>query len=163
MSATARAWALAGAVCALVLAADQAAKAAIEAHLVLGERVEVLGPLELTLVHNSGVAFGLAGGVGGGLVLTTAVALAVVGYLFARDPTRPGMWVAVGLVAGGALGNLVDRIRADAVTDFIHIGSWPDFNLADVAISAGVILLVLIYLRDAEREHQHAEPGGEDG
>ena len=163
MSATVRAWALAGALCALVLAADQAAKAAIEAHLVLGERVEALGPLELTYVHNSGVAFGLAGGAGVGLVLTTALALAVVGWLLARNPTRKGMWVAVGLVAGGALGNLVDRIRADAVTDFIHVGSWPTFNLADVAISAGVILLVLIYLRDAEREHQRAEPGGEDG
>lgn len=163
MRATARAWALAGALCALVLAADQAAKAAIEAHLVIGERVEVLGPLELTYVHNTGVAFGFAGGAGVGLVLTTALALGVVGWLFARNPARKGMWVAVGLVAGGALGNLVDRIRADAVTDFIHIGSWPNFNLADVAISAGVILLVLIYLREAEAEHRHAEAGGEDG
>jgi signal peptidase II len=163
VSATARAWALAGALCALVLAADQAAKAAIEAHLVLGQRVEVLGPLELTYVHNSGVAFGLAGGAGIGLVLTTTLALGVVGYLFARNPTRPGMWVAAGLLAGGALGNLADRIRADAVTDFIHVGSWPDFNLADVAISAGVILLVLIYLREAEQEHRQAGAGEEDG
>ena len=163
MSATARAWALAAALCAFVLAANQAAKAAIEAHLVLGERVEVLGPLELTLAHNSGVAFGLAGGAGGGLLLTTVVALGVIGYLFARNPTRKGMWVAVGLLAGGALGNLIDRIRADAVTDFIHVGSWPDFNLADVAISAGVILLVLIYLREAEAEQAPVEPGAEDG
>jgi signal peptidase II len=163
VSATARAWALAGALCALVLAADQAAKAAIEAHLVIGERVEVLGPLELTYVHNSGVAFGLAGGAGGGLLLVTAVALIVISSLFARNPTRKGMWIAVGLVAGGALGNLVDRVRADAVTDFIHIGSWPNFNLADVAISAGVILMVLIYLRDAEAEQRQAEAGEEDG
>lgn len=163
MSAAARAWALAGALCALVLAADQAAKAAIEAHLVIGERVEVLGPLELTLAHNSGVAFGLAGGAGGGLLLVTAVALVVIGYLFARNPTRRGMWVAVGLLAGGALGNLVDRIRAGVVTDFVHVGSWPDFNLADVAISAGVILMVLLYLRDAEAGPGSGEAGGEDG
>jgi signal peptidase II len=148
--ATARAWSLAGALCGLVFLADQAAKAAIEAHLVPGEQVEVLGPLGLTLSHNRGVAFGLAGGAGGGLVLTALAALVVVGYLFARDPRRRGMWVAVGLVAGGALGNLADRIRADAVTDYIDIGSWPAFNLADIAISAGVILLVLLYLRDAE-------------
>lgn len=156
MSATARAWALAGALCGLVLGADQASKAAIRDHLVLGERVGVLGPLELTYVHNKGVAFGLAGGAGIGLVLVTFAALAVVGYLFARNPTRRGMWIAVGLLSGGALGNLVDRIRADAVTDFIHVGSWPAFNLADVSISAGVILLVLLYLRDAEAERKEA-------
>jgi signal peptidase II len=162
VSASARAWALAAGVCALVLAADQAAKAAIEAHLVPGQRVEALGPLELTLAHNKGVAFGLAGGAGGGLVLVTVVALAVVGLLFARNPTRPGMWIAVGLVAGGALGNLADRVRAGAVTDFIHVGSWPDFNLADVAISAGVLLLVLIYLREAESERRRPEREAEE-
>jgi signal peptidase II len=161
VSAAARTWAFAGALCGLVLIADQASKAAIRAHVVLGERVGVLGPLELTYVHNKGVAFGLAGGAGAGLILVTFAALAVVGYLFARDPTRPGMWVAVGLLAGGALGNLADRIRADAVTDFIHIGSWPAFNLADVSISAGVILLVLLYLRDAEAERKEGAADGE--
>lgn len=160
-SATARAWSLAGAVCGLVFAADQAAKAGIEAHLVPGQYVEVLGPLELTLSHNRGVAFGLAGGAGVKLVLTTALALAVIGYLFARNPQRPGMWLAVGLVAGGAIGNLADRIRADAVTDFIAVGSWPAFNLADVSITLGVLLLVYLYFRDAEREETaQAEAGG---
>lgn len=159
---SARAWALAGLLCALVLAADQAAKAAIEAHLVPGEYVEVLGPLELTLSHNDGVAFGLAGGAGIKLILVTAAALAVIAYLFARDPRRPRMWIAVGLVAGGALGNLVDRLRHDAVTDFIAVGSWPPFNLADAAITLGVLLLVLIYLSDAEREARTA-PGEGDG
>jgi signal peptidase II len=136
----------------MVLAADQAAKAAVEAHIVVGEYVEVLGPVELTLSHNSGVAFGLAGGAGVKLVLVTALALGVIGYLFARNPLRPGMWLAVGLLAGGALGNLVDRLRHDAVTDFIAVGSWPPFNLADVSITLGVFLLVFFYLRDAERE-----------
>jgi signal peptidase II len=150
--ATLRAWSLAGVVCGLVLAADQTAKAAVEAHLVPGQYEEVLGPLELTLSHNRGVAFGLAGGAGVGLVFVTAVALAVIGFLFARNPRRPGMWLAVGLVAGGAIGNLLDRIRHDAVTDFIAVGSWPPFNLADVSITLGVLLLVYVYLRDAERE-----------
>ncbi|HET9591833.1 MAG TPA: signal peptidase II [Solirubrobacterales bacterium] len=160
-SATARAWGLAGVVCGLVVAADQAAKAAIEAHLVPGQYVEVLGPLELTLSHNRGVAFGLAGGAGVKLVATTAIALAVVGYLFARNPRRPGMWVAVGLVAGGAIGNLADRIRAGAVTDFIVVGSWPAFNLADVSITLGVLLLVYLYFRDAEKEKEtQPEAGG---
>ena len=151
MSAAARAWCLAGALCAIVLAADQAAKAVIEANLVPGEDIDVLGPLGLTLAHNRGVAFGLAGGAGAPLILITLVALGVVVYLFARNPVRPGMWVATGLLAGGAIGNLVDRVRAGAVTDFVELPSWPPFNLADVSITAGVLLLVFLYLRDGER------------
>ncbi|HEY6730365.1 MAG TPA: signal peptidase II [Solirubrobacterales bacterium] len=147
---TARAWGLAGALCVLVFAADQITKAVVEANLVLGEDVDVLGPIGLTLSHNRGVAFGLAGGAGVGLVVVTLAALGLIAYLFSRNPTRPGMWVAVGLVAGGALGNLADRITSDAVTDYIDIGSWPPFNVADIAITCGVLLLVFFYLRDAE-------------
>jgi signal peptidase II len=155
VSASSRAWCLAGALCGIVVVVDQAAKAAIEAHLVPGEHVDVLGPLGLTLSHNNGVAFGLAGGAGVPLVLITLAALGVVAYLFARKPTRPGMWVATGLLAGGAIGNLADRVRADAVTDFVDLSPWPPFNIADMAITAGVLLLVFLYLRDAD-----AEPGG---
>jgi len=146
----ARAWRFAGALCGLVVVLDQAAKAAVERNLVPGEDVEVLGPVELTLTHNTGVAFGLAGGGGVRLVLLTAVALAVVGYVFSRDPTRPGLWVAAGLLAGGALGNLADRIRTGSVTDYVQIGNWPAFNLADVAVTLGVIVLALSYLHESD-------------
>jgi len=152
VSAATRAWVRAGVLCAGVLVADQIAKALVEDRLVPGQQVDVLGPLGLTLSHNTGVAFGLAGGAGVRLVVFTLLALGVVGYLFSRDPARPGMWVATGLLAGGAVGNLIDRVRADAVTDFIDLPPWPPFNLADMAITAGVILLVFLYLRDAERE-----------
>ncbi len=153
MSGTAtRAWCLAGALCGLVVVVDQAAKAAISAHVTIGEKIHVFGPLGLTLSHNNGVAFGLAGGAGVRLVLVTLVALGIVGIVFARNPTRPGMWVAAGLLAGGALGNLADRLRAGAVTDFVDLPSWPPFNLADVSITAGVIILVVIYLREGARE-----------
>lgn len=141
-----RAWRLAGALCVLVVALDQGAKALVEANLVPGERIEALGPLELTLTYNRGVAFGLAGGGGVTLILLAAAALVVVGVLFAREPARPGMWVAVGLLAGGAFGNLLDRVREGAVTDYVDLLAWPPFNLADVAITAGVALLVLIHL-----------------
>jgi len=141
-----RAWLRAGALCLLVVALDQSAKAAIEAHLVAGEHVHVLGPLDLTLSHNSGVAFGLASGGGIALVALTLVALLFVGVLFARDPGRPWIWVAVGLLAGGALGNLIDRVRSDAVTDFVAVLGWPPFNLADAAITLGVVVLALSYM-----------------
>jgi signal peptidase II len=146
-----RAWALAGLLCGLVLVADQAAKALIEANLVPGEQVDVLGPLELTLAHNRGVAFGLASDGGALLIALTVAALVVVGVLFARDPARPGMWVAIGLLAGGALGNLVDRVRVGEVTDYIDLLGWPPFNLADVAVTLGVVVLALSYLSEVER------------
>jgi signal peptidase II len=147
---SARAWRLAGALCGLVVVLDQAAKAAIEARLVAGQYVEVLGPLELTLSHNSGVAFGLASGGGTRLILVTALALALVAFVFARNPARPGIWVAAGLLAGGALGNLADRVRVGAVTDYISIGSWPAFNLADACVTFGVLLLAFSYAREPE-------------
>lgn len=146
-----RAWLLAGLLCGLVLIADQAAKALIEANLVPGEQVDVLGPLEFTLAHNRGVAFGLASGGGVLLVALTLAALVFVAVLFARDPTRRGMWVAVGLLAGGALGNLVDRLRAGEVTDYIDLLSWPPFNLADIAVTLGVVVLALSYLSEVDR------------
>ena len=156
----ARPWALAGALSLLVLAADQVAKVVVEANLVPGEYVEVLGPLELTLSHNRGVAFALAGGAGVGLVLVTLAALGLIVYLFARDPGRRGMWIASGLVVGGALGNLVDRVLAGEVTDYIAVGSWPPFNVADIAITCGVALLALIYVRDAESQAESEAEGG---
>jgi signal peptidase II len=134
----------------VVVVVDQAAKALVSAHLVPGQSVAVLGPLELTLAHNRGVAFGLASGGGALLVLFTVVALAVSGVAFARRATQRGMWVAFGLLAGGALGNVADRLRTGVVTDFIHVLSWPPFNLADVAITVGVAIFVGLYLAPAE-------------
>ncbi len=108
----------------------------------------MVGPLSLTLTHNQGVAFGLASGSDAPLIAFGVAALAFVGVMLARNAEKPWMWAAVGLVAGGALGNLADRLRAGAVTDYVEIGSWPPFNLADVAIVAGVALFALILLRE---------------
>jgi signal peptidase II len=146
-----RAWGLAAALAVVVVILDQIAKNIVEHHIVLGEQVDVLGPLKLTLSHNEGVAFGLADGGGVLLVAITLIALGVVLWLFSRDPVRPGMWVATGLLAGGAFGNLIDRIRHGHVTDFIELPHWPPFNLADCGITCGVIILLVIYMREAER------------
>ncbi|HVO54917.1 MAG TPA: signal peptidase II [Solirubrobacterales bacterium] len=145
------AWWRAGAVCLAVLAADQASKAVVEHDLVVGEKVDAVGPLKLTLAHNEGIAFGLAGGSGAPLVVFTLIGLGVVLYLFAREPGRPLMWLAAGLLAGGALGNLTDRVRHGSVTDFVDLPHWPPFNLADSAITCGVLILAFIYLREAQR------------
>lgn len=153
----ARSWCLAGALCGLVVIADQATKALAEARIAVGEQIDVLGPLELTLTHNEGVSWGLASGVGEApLVALTLVALAAIGYFFSRDPTRGGMWVAIGLLAGGAVGNMIDRVRAGRVTDFVDLPPWPPFNIADVGITFGVALLVLIYLLATRTEPERA-------
>jgi len=149
-SAQARAWRLAGALCGIVVALDQASKAAIEANLVPGETRNVLPGLDLTDVHNKGVAFGLAGGAGIAVILLAVGALVLILATFAREPGRGALWIPVGLLAGGALGNLADRIRADAVTDWIDLPLWPAFNLADIAIVAGVAGLALLFLREGD-------------
>lgn len=146
-----RAWVGAGALCALVVVLDQVSKALVEANLVAGEHVDVLGPLGLTLAHNRGVAFGLASGGGALLIALTLAALAFVAVLFARNPARPGIWVAVGLLAGGAFGNLIDRVRLGEVTDYIDLLSWPPFNVADIAVTLGVVVLALTYVGEADR------------
>ncbi|HEX7060115.1 MAG TPA: signal peptidase II [Solirubrobacterales bacterium] len=143
-----RAWWLAIALCTAIVALDQGAKALVEHNLAAGEQVDLLGPLSLTLSHNKGVAFGLAGGGGAGLIVLAVAAVGLVLYVFARDPARPWMWVAVGLLAGGAFGNLIDRVRAGEVTDYLDPSIWPPFNLADAAIVAGVVLLAALFLRE---------------
>jgi signal peptidase II len=140
------AWLWALAVCALVVLADQAVKAAVRASLAPHDVTDLPLGFQLVRVANHGVAFGFLGG-GGALVVTvTIAALAFVIGWFARDPLRPGLWLAVGLIAGGALGNLADRVRDGAVTDYLDPPLWPAFNLADVAITVGAVALVLIAL-----------------
>jgi signal peptidase II len=148
--ARARAWRLALALCGLVVLADQGAKAAIQSALVPGERVAVFPGLHLTDVHNKGIAFGLAGGGGAGLIVLTLAALALIIAIFARNAARAGLWVPVGLLAGGAFGNLADRVRIDSVTDFIDLPLWPAFNLADVAIVLGVAGLALVFIEEPQ-------------
>ncbi len=116
---------------------------------------------DLTRVTNSGIAFGLLDEGGDALVLAiTGVALLVVIGWFAVDPGRPWLWLGVGLLVGGAIGNLIDRIRLGSVTDFINPPLWPAFNFADVAITLGVAVVVLSAFGGPEPEPagQPSEP-----
>jgi signal peptidase II len=137
-------WALAGLVVVLVLALDQGTKALVRSSIAPGERRDVLGPLTFVDVHNRGVAFGFLGGGGAIVLIVTLAALTLLLVYFARHADRPLLWLPTGLVLGGALGNLIDRINQGYVTDFIHFPHWPAFNVADMCITGGVVALVLV-------------------
>ena len=138
-------WALAGLVVVLVLLLDQGTKALVRGSIAAGgEQRDVLGPLSFVNVHNRGVAFGFLGGGGAIVLVVTFAALSLLVVYFARHAERRLLWLPTGLVLGGALGNLVDRIRQGYVTDFIHFPHWPAFNVADICISGGVVALVLV-------------------
>ena len=145
------AWMLAAAVA--VVGLDQATKAFVVGSVEEGERNEILPFLDLVHVRNEGVAFGFLSDASEGLVLTvTAVALALVVGWFVFNRERPLAWLAVGLLAGGAIGNLVDRLTRDGVVDFIDFPAWPSFNVADIAITLGALTLALIALAGPEAD-----------
>lgn len=133
-----------------VLAADQATKALVRADLAVGERRDVVAFLDLVRVRNTGVAFGAFAG-GGAIVLALVVAaLAALAAYFATHATRPLAWLPTGLLLGGSLGNIVDRARDGAVTDFLKVPHWPAFNVADIAITVGVMVLVWVLERGGD-------------
>jgi signal peptidase II len=145
---TSRAWSLAALVAGFVVVADQLTKHLVDGSLADGDRTDVIpGLLQLVHATNNGVAFSLSAG-GPTLVLVViGVAVAgIVGY-FATHLDRPLIWLPTGMMVGGAVGNLVDRIRLGAVTDFIKLPHWPAFNLADTSITLGVVALLFV-LRD---------------
>ena len=139
----ARAVATAGAVVAL----DQATKQIAIASIARGESENVFFGLEITNSRNTGVAFGALEG-GGVLVgLLIGISLGVLLLFFALNLGMPGLWLPVGLLVGGALGNLADRARDGAVIDFIDPIAWPAFNLADTSIVIGVLGLLYVLER----------------
>jgi signal peptidase II len=149
-----RTWARAGLVLGGVLVADQVTKALIVNGMRRGEEDPIFPALKLVNVRNEGVAFGIdAGGQTLIIVLIASALLALIVY-FARHADRAGMWLPVGLLLGGALGNIVDRIRIGAVVDFLKLPAWPAFNLADVSITVGVISLIYVL----ERRQPDADP-----
>jgi signal peptidase II len=138
---------IAGLVAGGVFLLDQLTKTLIVSSLasLSPPRIDLLGTwLSLEYTENRGVAFGLLSGLGalvGAIPLLVVVVLAVL-YLSSAAPPR---WqsIGVGLLAGGAAGNLADRLRLGYVIDFISIGRWPNFNVADSAITVGAVTLIV--------------------
>lgn len=154
------AYARAGLVLVLVLALDQLTKRLVAHAIAPGERVAVIPGIHLVHTRNQGVAFGLEAG--SQTLVAILVGLALLGLLvyFATHASRPLIWLATGLLLGGALGNLLDRIRTGSVVDFIQLPlGWPPFNLADASIVLGVALL-LFAIEARTASHERVRPGG---
>jgi signal peptidase II len=143
------AWRRAAIVAALFVALDQVTKQIAIASIRRGDSVNVFFGIDLTNTRNKGVAFGALAGRGWVVPALTLVALTLlIGYFVLRSGT-PWLWLAVGVIAGGALGNLADRARDGAVIDFIDPVLWPAFNLADTGIVLGI--LGLLYVVEKKR------------
>jgi signal peptidase II len=150
---TALAWIRAGLVALVVVALDQLSKHAVQHSIAPGEERRVLPGVQFVDTRNHGVAFGFLPG--HHVVVTVVIGLALVALLayFVRHSARPLIWLPTGMLIGGALGNILDRLREGSVTDFVKLPlGWPPFNLADASITLGVLLLVLVIERPRAAE-----------
>jgi signal peptidase II len=153
-----RAWYRVALVTATVLALDQATKALVRSSIEAGSRHKFLPAVDLVNVRNRGIAFGLFTENATLVTALTLVALALLLFYFARHTERSLAWLPTGLLLGGALGNMFDRLHRGAVTDFIDVPLWPSFNVADMAITFGVLSLVYVIEQSPPRAPQHAGP-----
>jgi signal peptidase II len=136
-------WAGLATVALAAVLADQVTKHVVTQTLGLDESEHVIGPLSIHHVQNSGIAFGLFSSATAGVTVVTAAAVVWMLAFFARSGSRhPVLPAALGLLIGGSVSNLVDRVRLGHVTDFIDFRYWPAFNLADSFIVIGVAILL---------------------
>jgi len=148
----------------VVLALDQLTKRWAVENLARHDPVEILGPLlRFTYTRNSGVAFGLGAGLPFPYYLFSIIAVVAILYLFLRRAEHPfSRQLSLALILGGAIGNLVDRLATGEVVDFIEIGwgrwHWPVFNIADTAVTIGVVLFGLTWSRAAQTPAPAREP-----
>jgi signal peptidase II len=136
---------LAAAVILGVVGLDQLAKHTIGTHVAPGQTKHVIGSvLEFVYVRNTGVAFSFLSSGGAAVYVATGIALVCLIAYLALRPARPWLWLPTGMMVGGAVGNLIDRVAQGSVIDFIKLPHWPAFNVADMSITFGVIILVLL-------------------
>lgn len=143
------AWARAALVMVAVIALDQGTKALVRSSVAIGDSDGVFPGVEIVHVRNEGVAFGAFAGGGVLVAIVVGIALAALLAYFATHMSRPLVWLPTGMLLGGAIGNILDRVRLGAVTDFIKLPAWPAFNVADMSITFGV--LVLLYVIESPR------------
>ena len=143
------------------IVADQVTKQVVGRTLMLGDSVDIVGPFSIHHVQNSGIAFGLFASRTAPVIAVTAIAVGLMLWFFARSGRRhPVLPVALGLVVGGSIANLIDRVRLGHVTDFLDLVAWPAFNLADTFIVVGVaILFGALVLADRSHRMHGARSG----
>lgn len=136
----------------IVVALDQISKFFIRANMALGQSIPEEGFFRITYGTNEGGVFGLFANQAFLITLTAIVGVAAI-LVYSRYPqaNRVLVRVALGLLLGGAVGNLIDRIRFGEVVDFIDVGAWPVFNVADSAVVVGVILIIYYFLFGQKR------------
>jgi signal peptidase II len=155
------AWIRTGLVLLGVVGADQLSKHSVEHAIIPGEERKVLPGLGLVNTRNHGVAFGFLPGHHISVTVIIGVALGALLIYFARHSTRTFIWLPTGMLIGGSVSNIIDRLREGAVTDFIKLPlGWPPFNLADASITLG--MLILIYLIEGSGQRaSSSEPARE--
>jgi signal peptidase II len=152
-------WLRAALVLAVVVAADQLSKHAVNADIAEGEERKLLPGVELVNTRNNGVAFGFLPG--SHVAVTIVIGLALVALLvyFALHTREKLIWLPTGMLLGGAIGNVADRVRDGAVTDFVKLPlGWPPFNVADVSITFGVLILFLVIDHARATRRRPAQP-----
>jgi len=145
----------AGLVLVAVVVLDQVTKALVRGGIDVGEEDSILPGVSLVHVRNTGVAFGAFSG--GGIIVVALVAAALIAllYYFFTHLDKPLVWLPTGMLLGGSIGNIIDRVRDGAVTDFVKLPAWPAFNVADISITFGVLVLLWVIEQDGR--------GGADG
>ncbi|HEX2413994.1 MAG TPA: signal peptidase II [Thermoleophilaceae bacterium] len=131
----------------VVVALDQVTKQIADSRVGRGDAVDVFPGLEITNTRNTGVAFGAFEGTGLLVAILIGISLLLLLAYFWRHRDMPWLWLPVGMLLGGALGNLADRAREGAVIDFIDPVAWPAFNIADSCIVIGVVALLWVVER----------------
>lgn len=145
----------------IIVILDQVTKALVKEYMKIGESIAIIGDaLRLTYIKNPGMAFGII--VGGKLFYTIFASLACVViliYLFRLKPEHFWPRLALSFILGGALGNLIDRMRQSEVVDFIEIRiiRWPVFNLADIAVTIGMVILIAVVIFNKNRDDSEEE------
>ena len=147
----------------VVLGADQLSKHLIRANLAVGQSIPSEGTFRIHHIHNTGGVFGFFTDQTFLLVIASLIAVPVLLFLYRQYPFSGTLLrLALGLQLGGAIGNLIDRLWLGYVTDFIRLGWWPIFNLADSSMIAGIVILVGLFLLTARKKEGSQPPEGED-
>ena len=141
-------WTRPALVMSVVVLIDQVTKKLVRAGMTPGDEDGIFPGVQFVYVRNRGVAFGAFAGGTTIVIVVIAVALVALLAYFATHSDRPLAWLATGLLVGGAVGNIFDRVRDGSVTDFIKLPGWPAFNVADIAITTGVLTLLYAIERE---------------